>query len=244
MTDPTRLLDEGATAAELSLLRAGATEEPPESGRQKLSALFGLSAGLSASATAAGSKAAAGVAAKILATKWIVISAAGLVAGGGLLLFAHARAPKDSPYAASTRAESTVAAATAGAIPATTPHALEVPAPPTPRGTTTAKSQVGAGPEQSTATGAKSIGVEIEALDGVRRAMRNHDPGGALRALDAYDHAYPAGTLAQEAALLRIEGLAASGDIAGARARAERFLRDNPRTPHRRRIAALVGDIP
>jgi Outer membrane lipoprotein len=243
MTDPTRLLDEGATATELAILRAGAAEEPPSDGRHKLSALLGLSAGLSASATATGTKAAVASTVKIVATKWLVFSTVGVLASGGLALYVHQSSHVASPPESGVTAGKKETPPAAPESIETEAPAVEPPVAP-PRAREPSGARAATSPEQSARAGSKSIGEEIEALDGVRRALRNHAPGEALHALDGYDRAHPGGTLAQEAALLRIEALAASGDTAGARARAERFLKDNPKTPHRRRIAALLGETP
>jgi hypothetical protein len=248
MTDPTRLLEGDATDAELAILRAGATEEPPEPGRHKLAALLGVSTGVSASVTAAGSKAAALSSVKALGThagvKWLVVLSVGALAGGGAIAV-HQRSSRTAPVAANgieaNRVEVPVAK-----IADTEPQPLGAEAPPLPapvsRQAVSKAPQANAG-EPSARGGAKSIGLEIETLDGVRRALRANTPAEALRLLEGYEREHAGGVLAQEAVLLRIEALAASGNTAAARSAAERFLRDNPKTPHRRRISALV-DIP
>ncbi len=93
--------------------------------------------------------------------------------------------------------------------------------------------------EEPSAT--KSIAGEIAALDGVRARLSGSDAEGALRAIDDYRRDYPEGALGQEAALLRIDALVASGNIARARSAAERFLRDHPGTPHEKRLRTLIG---
>ena len=245
MTDPTRLLDGGATDAELAILKAGASEEPPQSGRHRLSALLGVSAGLSASVTAGGSKAAAASAAKMLGAhvgaKWLVLLSVGALAGGGAILY-HQRNTRTAPAPTSTietnRADLRVAKPTD-----TEPEGrgAEPPSEPAPANRQETKAPQANAPEASARGGAKSIGLEIEKLDGVRRALRANTPTEALRLLEVYDREHGGGVLAQEAVLLRIEALAASGNTAAARSVAERFLKDNPKTPHRRRISALVG---
>jgi len=246
MTDPTRLMDGGATDAELAILTAGAAEEPPAHGRQKLAALLGLSAGLSASTAAVGTKAAAASALQSavsgLGAKWLLLATAGAVAGGGYWVMRERTADVVVPR------EAKVEATPNAAVPATADHQTDDAPPPSGTDAPLPKpivqgNQRGLAPEL-TPHGARSIGVEIEKLDGVRRSLRSNSPADALRQLDGYYRDHPSGVLSQEAALLRIEALAASGNTAGARSAAERFLRDNPKTPHRRRISALVGDVP
>jgi outer membrane protein assembly factor BamD (BamD/ComL family) len=64
----------------------------------------------------------------------------------------------------------------------------------------------------------------------------------ALAALRSYAREHPHGALRQEATLLRIEALHRAGDRARARALAERFLADNPNSPHAPRVRALGLD--
>jgi hypothetical protein len=247
MTDPTRLLDEGATDAELAILRAGAAEEPPERGRQKLAVLLGMSAGLSASATAAGSKAAALSSVKVLGAhigaKWLVLVSVGALAGASAIVYqkrSSRPAPTPSNAIAASRPEALVERAVE---PEPQPPGTDAPSVSAPvvRQSGSGKATPGGAAEPSGRSGAKSIGLEIEKLDGVRRALRANTPAEALRLLEVYDREHAGGVLAQEAVLLRIEALSASGNTAAARSVAERFLKDNPKTPHRRRISTLVG---
>lgn len=247
MTDPTRLLDAGATDAELAILRAGAAEEPPEHRRQKLAALLGVSAGLSASATAAGSKAAALSSVKALGAsvgaKWLVLVSVGAIAGASAVVYQHRRAGTAPPPANATAVSNVDVPAEKPVEPKPQPAVADAPSVPAPanRQGASAKAPQTSAAEPSTRSGAKSIGLEIEQLDGVRRALRANAPAEALRLLDGYDRDHAGGVLAQEAVLLRIEALAAAGNTAAARSLAERFLKDNPKTPHRRRISTLVG---
>jgi hypothetical protein len=236
-----RFLEGGATDAELAILRAGAAEEPPESGRQKISALLGAAAGLSTSVTAAGSKAAAASAVKTLGAhvgvKWLVLLSAGAVAGGGALVY-NQRSTRPVPVAPSGLEEKQLDVPVAMPVE-TEPRGAEPPSIPAPANRQAVSGKTA--PEPSSRGAAKSIGIEIEKLDGVRRALRANAPAEALRLLEGYDREHVGGVLAQEAVLLRIEALAAAGNTAAARGAAERFLKDNPKTPHRRRISALVG---
>ncbi len=100
----------------------------------------------------------------------------------------------------------------------------------------------GAEAEPSAPAASRSIAQEVAQLDVARRSLSAGDPGASLRTLDEYEQRYKGGMLHQEATLLRIEALAAAGDLGSARRVADRFLRDHPRSPHEQRIRALVSD--
>ncbi|MBX3207869.1 MAG: tetratricopeptide repeat protein [Labilithrix sp.] len=86
-----------------------------------------------------------------------------------------------------------------------------------------------------------SLKLEILALDRVRRATEGGRPREALALLDAYVARFPAGKLREEATVLRVEALAASGDPDAERL-ARELLREAPNTPYAARLrAALVS---
>jgi hypothetical protein len=87
--------------------------------------------------------------------------------------------------------------------------------------------------------------LEIIALDGVRQASASGRPRAALALLDEYASKFPNGKLREEALVLRIEALHASGDQAAAEKLAHRLLADSPNTPYAARVrAALVTASP
>ncbi|HEY2512417.1 MAG TPA: outer membrane protein assembly factor BamD [Polyangiaceae bacterium] len=87
-------------------------------------------------------------------------------------------------------------------------------------------------PGPATAAGATDLPGEIASLDRVRRALAQSDSSAALRELQAYDRTFPAGLLADEATVLRVDALEQAKDPAAATAVARRFLAVNPRSPH------------
>ena len=90
--------------------------------------------------------------------------------------------------------------------------------------------------------GASDLHLEIIALDEVRRAMDAESPREALARLDEYTSRFPEGKLREEATVLRIEALHASGDQAAAESLARRLFRQSPNTPYAARVrAALVS---
>jgi hypothetical protein len=75
-----------------------------------------------------------------------------------------------------------------------------------------------------------SLEVELALIERARRPT-GEAPGRALTTLDEYARSFPQGVLVEEAAVLRLTALAASGQRGEAAARAEAFLRAHPRSP-------------
>ena len=61
------------------------------------------------------------------------------------------------------------------------------------------------------------------------------------RELDAYRESFPRGRLSQEATVLRIEALSASGNQAAAKRLGEQFLKNNEKSPYADRIKSVLG---
>jgi len=244
MKDPQRLLDGGGSAPELALLRAGDSEEPSESGKHRLAAALGVALGVTATASAAtASQAAAGAAAGNalgikLAAPWLVSLVGGVVLTGAAVTYVALPSEKAPPAEATTlpQAQTEAKASPRPAEPeATAPEAL----PPEQPAERVVRSAAAAPSGDS-----KSIAREIAALDEVRRSLAGGQPRKALEQLGSYGKNHPRGVLRQEATLLRIEALSRVGDRSGARRLADRFLSDNPKSPHARRVRALVGEAP
>jgi hypothetical protein len=87
---------------------------------------------------------------------------------------------------------------------------------------------------------ADSIAAQVAALDAAQRLLASGDANGCLRALDRLTRDYPRTPLAQEATVLRVEALAASGRKAEARALASRFLAEHPDSPYATRLGTVV----
>jgi hypothetical protein len=115
MKDPTRLLDAASSDAELRLLRAGASEQPPPEALARVSFALGLAA---PRVPAADSGAVAAASGAKLATSWLVLAACGLAALGGATWFAT-RARRDQPEPPPTAAP----AAAVSTAPALAPAA-------------------------------------------------------------------------------------------------------------------------
>jgi hypothetical protein len=89
--------------------------------------------------------------------------------------------------------------------------------------------------------GAGDLRLEIAALDRVRRAAEAGQPRDALALLDEYAVKFPAGRLREEALVLRIEALHASGDQTGTVRLAQQLLRDSPNTPYAPRVRSVLA---
>jgi outer membrane protein assembly factor BamD (BamD/ComL family) len=71
-------------------------------------------------------------------------------------------------------------------------------------------------------------------------ALRSN-PATALALTAEHARRFPRSTLYQEREMITIEALTRSGRKAQARARAERFVQQFPRSPNRRRLETLFG---
>jgi len=71
--------------------------------------------------------------------------------------------------------------------------------------------------------------------------MAAANPGGALATLDRYDARFPAGSLSEEAAVLRVQALLAARRAGEARSVTEDFARRHPASAYVPRMRALVG---
>jgi hypothetical protein len=97
-------------------------------------------------------------------------------------------------------------------------------------------------PAVASAAPTSGLGAEIEALDGVRTSLKGNDANAALSALEEYDRAFPAGTLKQEAVLLRIDALMRAGRADDARTLGHAFLGEHPTTPHKKRVQTILRE--
>lgn len=120
------------------------------------------------------------------------------------------------------------------ALPNAKPEASTSPSRPVPaqKVVATAPTEVG---------DAEDLRAELLALDAIRAATNEGRPRVALSLLDAYASKHRAGKLREEATVLRIEALAASGERAAATNLADRFLRASPNTVYAARVRAAVS---
>lgn len=249
MSDPMRFYESSEMSPEKLLLLAARAERPSMRARRRAAIAVGVGglawASFSSTAAASTQVLKAGLAG---AGKWIALG----VVGAGALAGAHQL---------STRAIDTEHPTAAVAVAATGERAL--PHRSAARRTPTVEleslpvvdsEEEAAGPASGHPSSgrsvnravpgrtAESIADQIGRLDAVRSALASGQGADALVKLDEYRSAYPQGAFGQEATLLRIEALVKSGQTASAKKLAERFERSHPKSPHIKRIRALLGE--
>jgi hypothetical protein len=92
--------------------------------------------------------------------------------------------------------------------------------------------------------GRAPLTLELAILDRARAALASGDATRALSALDEHAARFPRGTLSAEAAVLRIEAVARTGDTDTARRLAHAFLADHAASPYAARVSTwLTTDL-
>jgi outer membrane protein assembly factor BamD (BamD/ComL family) len=81
---------------------------------------------------------------------------------------------------------------------------------------------------------------EVSALGKARAALGRRDGQTALEELDLYTQAFPAGLLADEATVLRVDALALSGEATAAAALGRRYLGAHPTSPYGAHLRAVI----
>lgn len=87
-----------------------------------------------------------------------------------------------------------------------------------------------------------TLAAEVAALEVAHDRLARPDAAGALRALDGYRARFPAGRLASEETVLRVQALLVGGDRAGAVALTEAFSAAHPGSSYGSRMRDLVHD--
>jgi hypothetical protein len=270
MSLPKRLVEQDPRALAAVLVQAARRDAPQPGTRARIFGAVGLSAAVAtvAGSVAAGAKAAAaastatGAAAASVAVpaKWVIIGIAGAViagtaaVGGSLLLRepgpSTGLAVPSEPSAEPARVMSTTSPAPAEGEPAK-PEAPNAPTAP-------ATSSVRAEAPPSSAPAADSAAAprealveppaaallarEVALLDQARAELRAGHPRSVVAALDRYHAEFPAGRLAAEATVLRIDALSRSGDREQASQMASEFLAAHPQSPLSTRVRNYVMD--
>jgi TolA-binding protein len=89
--------------------------------------------------------------------------------------------------------------------------------------------------------GRAPLTLELAILDRARAALASGDATRALSALDEHAARFPRGTLSAEAAVLRIEAVARTGDTDTARRLAHAFLADHAASPYAARVSTWLA---
>ncbi len=256
MSEPTRLLDLGATPVERALLGAAVAERPSPSLRRHAIAALGLlyvAPGAASAATRAAGGITAEASGKLIVAqiaKWCLVF--GL--GGGVVTGWHA-------YSDSSDVTPTTPGPADTEVLAAAPHRdtstegsaqRERPAPddPTskeasPRSSQTPARKPAPHPiatkspsptEKRDRAAARSIRDQVALLDRARLSLSRGATQQALATLSTYRARYPKGVLREEASVLRIEALRAVGDREQEQAEVRRFGRKFPRSAHAERV--------
>jgi TolA-binding protein len=235
MSEFKRLLEDPSTdELEADLLRFARSEGPSQGARAKILAAVGAgvltasSHGGSALATQGGSLAPAAKGSSLV--KWALLATSALVPAGIWLAISGGDAARP------LQPNEVAPPAAAPAAPAAAPEAPEAPV------TKVEDLPVlehGSTPVSPAA--APSLADEVKVIQRAKAALSSGNATGALRELDAYRRSFPRGRLAQEATVLRIEALAASGNQSAASRLGEQFLKNNEKSPYARRVKSVLG---
>jgi len=234
VTDPTRLVVNGATDFERSLLVAAARERPSSAQFRRMRRAIVL---WSVGVLALSMKASAGTLGMIL----LSAVAAGVAPTSSSL---HAPAPgtqEPSPVTPAVRSRSLPIG------PVATDRGLGVVGD-TETSASTARPKVALRhgrtsslPESAPPSTAHDLKAEIELLDQARAAIHAGSPGQALSLLALYRGRHPHGALRQEADVVRIQALARSGNFDAAKSLARAFIAKHPNSPHVLRLRRLLS---
>lgn len=175
----------------------------------------------------------------------VAVAVAALVGGGAAYVRASHSHRIEAPPAVAASAVVTNVAAPTSTAPGQqgSTGTTEVSALPDVRAERTAARPRHAAPPAEAKGSANDLRLEIAALDGVRRETEGGRPRRALELLDDYAATFAHGRLSEEAAVLRIEALHASGDRTEADRLARRLLRGSPNTPYAARVRAALVDV-
>jgi hypothetical protein len=232
MKDPMRLLASDATDFERLVLRAARCEQPSPINRRRMRrALILAEIGL----LTAGFKAAASV-----SNHWFVVAVVAGVLAGKASSSADAFSPVN-PVA------NVVTVTTQAPEPPVLPQVE--PAPTADTASVPVEALEPAKDDAPVKLATRSIPPaktsdlreEIRLLDQARSQIRSGSAAQALTTLRQYRSLFPRGAFLQEASVLRIEALAASGNRTLAASEAKRFLAHHPRSPHVERLERLIG---
>jgi TolA-binding protein len=235
VSDPRRLLEGDADEFESELLRSVQVDSVSDGSRRRILTTLGIAGAVVTTSGAAASSLVASKAglfkgATAVVAKWIAVSTVVALVPAGVYV---ARSQLRAREIARSSQEAAVVEPKAPAN--TSNEALAAPTLEIPEKVVTPREPKAAPPPNP------SLSDEVAALQVARSALAGHDASGALAALDRYKSRFPAGRLAPEATVLRIEALVERGDRAQASALADRFEASNPKSPYADRIRSILS---
>jgi hypothetical protein len=259
MSDPNRLLQEGATSFEHQLLTAGLTDRPTREAQARLLVSLGVAGATTTATISAGGAGATG--ALSTATKaWALKSLCALAltaAVGAATVHVVGSSAEGRPSAVSAvgtlpaGAEPRAVGAVTSAVQ-TTPlppaASLVVPAKPAGRSPPIPSTRrvvvaapAGASQEPSRPASSSSLSEETAALDAARTALRGARATEAIGLLDDFARRFSSGLLQPEASAVRVEALLALGDRGSAETVAHALVAAAPNTFAAHRVKAMLN---
>ena len=256
MTEPRRLLEEGATGIELALLRSARADEPVEGAAERVLLALGgatLGVGVATSQAAAqalsGSSVSGGAYAAAPAMKLGVLAKVGLVAlvgvgavgGGAIVYFMNGRgsAPAEisGPRAPASEHAPVPGGETSSGAAGELPSATRAAA------TGRSRESEDIRGRGNPAGADESLRAEIRVLDLARAAVDARDPAAAQHALDGYARRFPQGHLRPEASVLRLAVLVQQHRRAAAKSLGTKLLSSLSFKAYEQRIRSLLREL-
>jgi hypothetical protein len=233
------------------LFAAGRAEKPSAAARQRALRALGVSGAAPVTCNDASSpeggttKRPRGATRRRVRRDHLAVAAALVAIAAATAVVVRRDADEALPIASEPRADMPVTAPTASAVdeapaPSNEPAGEPAPVAPETGPSTSARARASA----SASAVPMSLGDEVAALDGARRALSAGDANAALVALDAYQRAARRPRLGNEATLLRIEALLRAGRRSEAIVLAQSFADRNPTSPLADRARALTATDP
>jgi hypothetical protein len=257
MTDPVRVLDDGAPLGRAILL-ASAPEQAPVHVRQAIHAAVvagSVGAGVGAVGTASAATKASSLVASLTLTKWVGIVAVGAVVTVGSQAVtrsvlsrpksAHVP-PADSAHGTATGPASVIPVEREGTAIPPIPEVAPAPALAARATSATGPSEARLPMKGSSASAVPSVArddlvEEVAVLEAARAAFEAADLDGTLEKLNRHDLDYPHGYLRPEALAMRIQTYDAKHDSLRVRELTTRFLSEYPTHPFAERARAIVS---
>jgi hypothetical protein len=248
------MIDGGLSQIELDVLRAADGDRMSPQSRSAILGALGVAlppaipgapdvsslAGASQGATAGAAGALSGAAGKAL----LGILGVGIVGGASLWGYLElADQATRTPAAATLPTTAEVAEVAPPAVSAAPePGAFE--AEPgvvniTPAETATRRAE----PKRSVAAQSDSLPQEFALIEAAQAALKRNDGRATLRHLEEYRKQFPQGQLRAEARVLRVEGLAATGQRTEAIRLGEATLKASPTGPYAGRLRSLLDEL-
>jgi hypothetical protein len=177
---------------------------------------------------------------KALGTKAVVALALAGTAIGASAVWVHSRAaePQASQVAAPAQPLAALKVDPNSAMPAE--PATDTAAPSSDTNDAPAPAQDSAVKPSAEQTRRDQLSAESALLTHARAALRKGDVRGAQQALNRLRVQFPKGVLGQEREVLAIEVLAASGNAAAAKHRAQVFIAAHPESPHSAQLSRFT----